>query len=165
MIGPLCEWKNHVRTAISAALMTKMNVDFSDKWRIRKCVLNKASPTVCLLVPCAKTTQCRGRNAAYFWAALHNWKMLGIKWKATIQVCVKVNASTFFFLLECEDLRKHFLCTSRRWGNENNVEWMQGLRAPCPACADESQRPDLIHTPGSNQQKHMHTGRKVPAHA
>lgn len=24
---------------------------------------------------------------------------------------------------------------------------MQGLRAPCPACADESQRPDLIHTP------------------
>lgn len=31
-----------------------------------------------------------------FWAVLHNWKMLGIKWNATIQVCVRVNASTFF---------------------------------------------------------------------
>ncbi len=28
--------------------MAKINVDFSDKLRIRKYVLNKASPTVCL---------------------------------------------------------------------------------------------------------------------
>lgn len=39
---------------------------------------------------------------------------------------------------------------------------MQGLREPCPACADESQIPDLIHTP---KQKLMHASRKVLVHA
>lgn len=103
-----------------------------------------------------------------FSALLHDWKMLGIKWKAVIQVCAKVNASTFFFFFFAgmQRLEKTlFLCTYQRWGNENNVEWMQGLRAPCPACADESQRPDLIHTPGSNEQKLMHSCRKVLVHA
>lgn len=55
-----------------------------------------------------------------------------------------------------------FLCTNQRWGNENKMEWMQGLREPCPACADESQSPDLIHTP---EQKLTHASRKVLVHA
>lgn len=41
----------------------------------------------------------------------------------------------------------------------------QGLRALRPVCADESQRPDLIHTADSGEHKHVHTCRKVPAHA
>lgn len=88
----------------------------------------------------------------FFSTMQHNWKGSAIKRDATVQVCAKVNACTFFFFLVGmqEDLKKHFFCApTERWGNENKMEWMQGLRVPCPACADESQRPDLIHTPGS----------------
>lgn len=103
-----------------------------------------------------------------FVALMDNWKIMGIKWTTTVQVCVcvcvKMRASTFF-LLECRDLRKHFCAPSEGGGMKNNTEWMQGLREPCPACADESQRPDLLHTQGSNQHKQMHTCRKVPTHA
>lgn len=40
------------------------------------------------------------------------------------------------------------------------MEWMQGLRAPCPACADESQRPDLIRTQNFNEYRLLHTCKK-----
>lgn len=106
---------------------------------------------------------------------LHHWL---VAFKSLIsqrqQSRCKLNTnkcSQFFFLFCCWNAkaREHtffssFSCTYRRWGNENKMEWMQGLRAPCPACADESQRPELIHTAGPDTDA-GHSCRKVLVHA
>lgn len=140
--------------------MTKINLDFPDKW---------FGHSLCFFCPVCQNCAVKGIARIFFPGFAARLKNVGYQMKGLQSRCVLKQMLAlffFFFFAGMQRLEKTlFLCTYWRWGNENNMEWMQGLRAPCPACADESQRPDLIHTPGSNEQKRMHSCRKALVHA
>lgn len=145
--------KNHVQSAI---------VSSTNNWDERLMKLQ-------LLFDCLSSVPkwpCAKEEMMCIFLSFAAWlKNVGYQMKRHQSRC-KMLELLFFFFAGMQRLEKTlFLCTYWRWGNENNMEWMQGLRAPCPACTDESQRPDLIHTPGSNEQKLVHTCRKVLIHA